>query len=446
MVRYLNKFLFSKAMRIAIAGAGYVGLVTGTCFAELGNDVTCVDIDEEKIKKLNNNIIPIYEPELEELVIRNKKHGRLNFTTDLKKVIKESEIIFICVGTPPKSNGEADLSYVENVARTIAEVMDSYKLIVEKSTVPVETGEKVAKIIRAYNTHKVDFDIVSNPEFLREGSAVNDFMHPDRIVVGCESKKAKQIIQKLYEPLKAPIIFTDIKSAEIIKHASNSFLATKISFINAIANICELAGADVEKVADGIGYDKRIGRAFLNAGIGYGGFCFPKDAEAFIRISEKLGYDFKLLSTVQEINYHQRKHFIKKIEKALGIVKNKTIGILGLAFKPNTDDMRFAPSIDIITELQKEGAKIKAYDPQAMEKAKQILKNVIYCNTPYEVAKYADALVIITEWNEFKELDLKRIKSLMRHALIIDGRNIYNQDEVKREGFTYLSIGRKEVV
>jgi len=433
-------------MKIAIAGAGYVGLVTSACFAELGNYVICVDIDKDKIKKLNSNIVPIYEPGLEELVINNRKEARLIFTTDLKKAIKESKIIFICVGTPPKENGEADLSYVESVASTIGQAMDSYKLIVEKSTVPVETCDNVAKSIRTHNMHKVDFDVVSNPEFLREGSAVHDFMHPDRIVIGCESEKAKRIMEELYEPLKAPMIFTDIKSAEIIKHASNSFLATKISFINAIANICELAGADVEKVAEGMGFDKRIGRAFLNAGIGYGGFCFPKDAEAFIRISEKLGYDFKLLKAVQDINNAKRRHFVKKIEKALWIVKNKTIGILGLAFKPNTDDMRFAPSIDIITELQKEGAKIKAYDPQAMEKSKHLLKDIIYCNNPYDVAKDSDALVIITEWDEFKELDFKRIKSLMKHLLIIDGRNIYNPEDIKKEGFAYISIGRKEVI
>ena len=444
MVRYLNKFLFSKAMRIAIAGAGYVGLVTAACFAELGNDVICIDIDEDKIKKLNNNVIPIYEPGLKEIVIRNKKEERLKFTTDLKKSIEESEIIFICVGTPPKANGEADLSYVENVARAIAEAMDSYKLIIEKSTVPVQTGEKVARSIKAYNMHKVDFDIVSNPEFLREGNAVNDFMYPDRIVIGCESERAKQIMEKLYKPLKAPLIFTDIKSAEIIKHASNSFLATKISYINAIANICELAGADVEKVAQGMGFDKRIGKSFLNAGIGYGGFCFPKDAEAFIRISEKLGYDFKLLKAVQETNNAQRKHFVKKIEKALWVLKGKTIGVLGLAFKPNTDDMRFAPSIDIIRDLQKEGTKIKSYDPQSMEKAKNILRDITYCDNPYDVAKDADALVIITEWNEFKELDLKKLKSLMRTPLIIDGRNIYNSEDTKKEGFTYISIGRSD--
>src|SRR3989338_332454 len=446
MVRYLNNFLFCASMKIAVAGAGYVGLVTAACLAELGNEVICVDIDEDKISSLNGGIIPIYEPGLEELAIRNKNRHRLAFSTDLRRAIKESDIVFICVGTPPKENGEADLSHVENVARTIAEVMDSYKVIVEKSTVPVETGDMVAKSIKAYNVHKADFDVVSNPEFLREGSAVSDFMHPDRIVIGSGSEKAVKIMQELYMPLNVPIIFTDIKSAEIIKHASSSFLAAKISFINAIANICELAGADVEKVAEGMGLDKRIGRAFLNAGIGYGGFCFPKDAEAFIRISEKLGYDFKLLKAVQETNFAQRKLFVRKIEKALWVVKGKAIGVLGLAFKPDTDDMRFAPSIRIINDLQGEGAEIKAYDPKAMQKAKEVLKGVEYCSSPYDAAKDSDALVIVTEWNEFKEMDLKKIKSLMKHPLIVDGRNIYNPDLMKKEGFTYISIGRKDVV
>ena len=431
-------------MKITVVGAGYVGLVTAACFSELGNEVICIDIDESKIGKLNGGIIPIFEPGLDELVKKNRKENRLNFTTDLKNSIKESEIIFICVGTPPKENGDADLSAVENVARTIAEVMDSYKVIVEKSTVPVKTGEKVEKSIKSYNIHKVDFDVVSNPEFLREGTAVNDFMHPDRIVIGCENERAKEVMGKLYAPLKSRILFTDIKSAEIIKHASNSFLATKISFINAIANICELAGADVERVAEGMGMDKRIGRSFLDAGIGYGGFCFPKDAEAFIRISEKLGYDFKLLKATQDVNYHQRKHFVKKVETALGVVKNKTIGVLGLAFKPNTDDMRFAPSIDIIQELQKDGAKIKAYDPESMERAKEILNYVEYCENPYDAAENADALLILTEWDEFKKMDIEKIKSLMKHNLIIDGRNIYNADDMKKEGFNYISIGRRE--
>lgn len=431
-------------MRIAVLGAGYVGLVTAACFADIGNDVVCVDIDESKIRQLNSGVMPIYEPGLENLVTKNRKSNKLAFTTDIKKAIRDSEIVFICVGTPPKENGEADLSYVENVARTIAEVMDSYKIIVEKSTVPVETGEKVAKSIKSYNSHKVDFDVVSNPEFLREGSAVSDFMHPDRIVIGCESERAKSIMEQLYKPLSSPILFTDIKSAEIIKHASNSFLATKISFINAIARICELAGADVEKVAEGMGMDKRIGKPFLNAGIGYGGFCFPKDAEAFIRISEKLGYDFSLLKAVQEINKQQRKNFVRKIEKALWIVKGKTIGVLGLAFKPNTDDMRFAPSIDIINELLKEGARIKAYDPQAAEKAKNILSNIEYCSSAYDAASEADALVILTEWEEFKKLDLKKLKSIMRHNLVIDGRNIYNPMDMKKEGFSYISMGRRD--
>lgn len=432
-------------MKIAVIGSGYVGLVTASCFAELGNDVICVDIDEGKISKLNKGIIPIYEPGLEELALANNRAGRLRFATDIKMAIRESEIIFICVGTPPKESGEADLSHVESVARTIAEAMDSYKIIVEKSTVPVETGSKVAKSIKAYNMHKADFDVVSNPEFLREGSAISDFMKPDRIVIGCESERARQAMQKLYEPLNAPILFTDIKSAEIIKHASNSFLAAKISFINAISNICESAGADVEKVAEGMGLDKRIGKSFLSAGIGYGGFCFPKDAEAFIRISEKLGYDFKLLKEVQEINHQQRAHFVRKVEKALWVVKGKTIGVLGLAFKPNTDDMRFAPSVDIIAELQKEGARIQAYDPQAMEKSKGTLKDISYCSSPYDAAKGADALIIITEWDEFKEMDFKKIKSLMKHPLMIDGRNIYNPDDMKKEGFAYISMGRKEV-
>ncbi|MBI1936232.1 UDP-glucose/GDP-mannose dehydrogenase family protein [Candidatus Woesearchaeota archaeon] len=433
-------------MKIAVIGTGYVGLVTGVCLAELGNDVACIDIDEEKIGKLNNGIMPIYEPGLEEMVVRNKASGKLRFTLDIGNSVKEAEVVFICVGTPPKANGEADLSYVENAARTIAEVMDSYKLIVEKSTVPVQTGEMVAKTIKSHNMHNADFDVASNPEFLREGSAVSDFMNPDRIVVGCESQKSRQMMEKLYAPLKAPIIFTDIKSAEIIKHASNSFLATKISFINAIANVCELAGADVEKVAEGMGLDMRIGRQFLNAGIGYGGSCFPKDVDAFIKISEKLGYDFRLLKAVQEINDMQKKHFINKIERALWIVKGKTIGVLGLAFKPNTDDMRLAPSLEIISRLQEEGAIIKAYDPKAMEKSKLELENIDYCDSPYDVAKESDALLILTEWKDFLELDLKKIKHLMRHPLIIDGRNIYSPDVMKKEGFSYISIGRKEVV
>ena len=433
-------------MKIAVAGAGYVGLVTAACFADLANDVTCVDIDEERIAKLNKGIIPIYEPELEDLVKKAKANGSLRFITDLKAAVKSSGIVFICVGTPPKDNGEADLSYVENAARSIAESMDSYKLIVEKSTVPVQTGERIAKTIAAFNKNKADFDVVSNPEFLREGSAVDDFMHPDRIVVGCESERARKIMESLYAPLKARMLFTDIKSAEIIKHASNSFLAAKISFINAVANICELSGADIEKVAQGMGYDKRIGKEFLNAGIGYGGFCFPKDVEAFIRISEKLGYDFGLLREVQKINQAQVRNFIKKIEKALWIPKGKKIAVLGLAFKPNTDDMRFAPSIDIINELVREGSIINAYDPKSMEKSKSILKDITYCSDPYEAAKDADAILVITEWEEFSKIDLDKLSKEMRNPLIIDGRNIFDPKTMKAHGFNYISIGRKDVI
>lgn len=431
-------------MKLAVLGSGYVGLVTGACFAELENQVVCVDIDKEKISKLSSGIMPIYEPGLKDLVIKNKENSRLSFTTDLKGAIKASEVVFICVGTPPKKNGEADLSYVEGAARTIADVMDSYKVIVEKSTVPVETGERVAKIIEESNSHKVKFDVVSNPEFLREGSAIQDFMHPDRIVIGTNSERARKIMEELYKPLKPRILFTDIKSAEIIKHASNSFLAAKISFINAIANICELTGADVEMVAEGMGMDKRIGRSFLNAGIGYGGFCFPKDVEAFIRISEKLGYDFKMLREVQDINESRKKMFVKKIQRELKNLKGRTLGILGLSFKPDTDDMRFAPSVDIIPMLQESGARIKAYDPQAMEISKKSLKDIEYCRSPYDAAEGADALVILTEWKEFKAMDLAKIKLSLKQPVIIDGRNIFEPSDVKKAGIRYISMGRKE--
>lgn len=429
-------------MKICVIGTGYVGLVTGVCLSDLGNSVMCIDNDAKKIEKLDKNIMPIYEAGLEELVIKNKKGGRLSFSTSIKDGVNQSEVIFICVSTPAKYNGEADLSAVANVSREIALHMDSYKIIVDKSTVPVETGEKVAETIKRYNKHNIDFDIVSNPEFLREGSAVYDTMHPDRIVIGTNSIRAAKILQELYSPLHAPIIVTDIKSAEIIKHASNSFLAMKISYINALANVCEKSGADITKVAEGMGLDKRIGRGFLDAGIGYGGSCFPKDVSAFIKIAEKLNYDFKLLKTVEEINKDQRKNFIKKIEDILWVVNDKTIGILGVAFKPNTDDVRSAPSIEIIEALQKEGAKIRVYDPEAVENAKKILKNVVFCNNPYETADGADALVILTEWDEFKHLDLEKIRGLLTHPIIIDGRNLFDPIEMEANGFVYKSIGR----
>lgn len=429
-------------MRICVIGTGYVGLVSGTCFADLGNDVICVDNDEEKISVLKRGELPIYEPGLEEMIHRNVKEERLLFTTSIVEGVEASDIIFIAVGTPPKEDGEADLSFVEIVARDIALNMKSYKVIVEKSTVPVNTGEWIAHTIKINNRHNVEFDVVSNPEFLREGTAVYDTMNPERIVIGTNSKKAEDIMRDLYKPFNAPIIVTDIKSAELIKHASNAFLSVKISFINAVARICELTGADVIKVAEGMGYDNRIGKAFLNAGCGFGGFCFPKDLEAFIRISEKLGYDFELLKAVKKINEEQKALMVKKIKDALWILKNKTIGILGLSFKPNTDDMRFAPSIDIIEGIQREGAKIKAFDPVAMDKAKKILKDVEYCHNAYEVAQDSDCLVVLTEWNEFRELDMERIKEGLKNPVIIDGRNIYDPERMKKMGISYVCIGR----
>ena len=429
-------------MKISIIGTGYVGLVTGPCLAELGNTIICVDNNEEKIKSLQEGMIPIYEPGLEEIIHRNVEAKRISFTTSIEEGVKNYDVIFIAVSTPPKPNGQADLSSVANVAQQVAYSMVGYKVIVDKSTVPVKTGEKVAETIKRYNKHKVDFDVVSNPEFLREGSAVMDFMHPDRIVIGVTSQRAAKIMTELYEPLGAPIMITNIKSAEIIKHASNSFLAMKISFTNALADVCELAGADIEEVVNGMGSDNRIGRAFLNAGIGYGGSCFPKDVAAFIKIAEDLGYDFHILKEVERINLEQRQRFIKKIEDTLWVVKGKQIGILGLSFKPNTDDMRSAPSIDIIKQLQKEGAKIRAYDPQAMKVAEKVLGDVMFCGDPYEAADGSDALVICTEWEEFKNIDLDRIRKLLTHPIIIDGRNVFDPDEMDKKGFLYKSIGR----
>jgi len=428
-------------MNIAIVGTGYVGLVSGTCFAELGNTVICVDNNEKKIEDLNNGIIPIYEPGLEELVIKNRKEKRLIFTTDMKKAVEKSKVIFIAVGTPPKLDGDADLKYIEQVSRDIARYMNNYKVVVEKSTVPVQTNKWVKYIMRL-NNHKIDFDVASNPEFLKEGSAIQDFMHPDRVVLGVESERARKLLVKLYEPLKAPIVVTNIQSAEIIKHASNSFLATKISFINAVANICDQVGADIEKVAEGMGLDKRIGSSFLKAGIGYGGSCFPKDVQAFILIAQNLGCKFDILKEVETVNKNQRRIVFKKIEQALWILNDKKIGVLGIAFKPNTDDIRSAPAIDIINMLQAEGAKVKAYDPKAMEHAKELLPEVEFCKSAYNAIKGCDALLIATEWPEFTKLSLTKIKKLLKHPIIIDARNIYDPKKMKKLGFKYFDIGR----
>jgi UDPglucose 6-dehydrogenase len=431
-----------KSVNIGMIGTGYVGLTTGACFAHIGHKVICVDNDLLKIQTLLDGKVPFYEPKLDELITNNVKTGRLRFTTKISEAVNNSTVLFIAVGTPPKDTGEPDLSYVENVAKEIGFAMNDYKIIVEKSTVPVKTGEWVKETISRYNKRNIPFDVASNPEFLREGSAVSDFLEPDRIVIGIESEKAKEIMLDIYKPITAPILVTDIKSAELIKHASNAFLSMKISFINAISVICEMADASVEKVAEGMGLDKRIGKHFLSAGVGYGGFCFPKDLKAFIRIAHELGYDYRLLKEVENINEEQKERFVKKIEGLLWNLREKQIGVLGLAFKPNTDDMRFAPSIDIISKLTNAGARVKAYDPHAMENAKKIITNITYCNNPYDVAKDSDALAIVTEWDEFKQLDLTKIKDLLKLPIVVDGRNLYDPKTMSELGFIYRSIGR----
>lgn len=437
-------------MKIAIVGAGYVGLVSSVCFAEIGHQVICVDIDAKKVAQLRKGKATIYEPGLDELLKKNIQKKRLSFTTSIPEATKKSTAIFIAVGTPSKKNGDPDLTYVENVARQVALCMDSYKLVVEKSTVPAETGKRVARTIRLNLPKKyqkgspsaIEFDVASNPEFLREGSAIGDFMDPDRVVIGVESKRAEKLLREIYEPLKPKMVVTDINSAEMIKHASNSFLATKISFINAVAQICDKVGADVLKVAEGMGYDKRIGRSFLNAGIGYGGSCFPKDVDAFVRLAERSGYEFSLLRSVREVNVEQQQVFLKLVEDKLWNLKDKVVGVLGLAFKPETDDMRSAPSINIINMLLSEGANVKAYDPQAMSNAAHVLKQISYEKDPYTLAKDCDCLLFLTEWKEFADLDFERIKDLMRQPIIFDGRNMFAGKKLSSMGFEYHGIGR----
>ena len=430
-------------MKICVVGCGYVGLVSGACFASFGHEVICVDIDEKKVDLLKHSKMPLYEPGLEEMIRECVKRKTLSFTTDLRAAARKQDIIFIAVGTPPLESGEADLSFVENVARTVAKEISRYKLIVEKSTVPVSTGMWVRKTIERHAKKGAKFDVASNPEFLREGSAVQDFLHPDRVILGVESKQAEKMLKDLYKPLKCPVFVTDINSAEIIKHASNSFLATKISFINAISRVCELAKADVEQVAIGMGMDRRIGSQFLNPGIGFGGFCFPKDLSAFVRIAEKHGYDFDILKAAERVNNDQRKHFVKKVKDLLWNLRDKTVGVLGLAFKPNTDDMRFAPSIEIIEELQAAGARVRAFDPHAMGKAKGLIKDVEFCKDAYDVCKGSDCLAILTEWSEFKEMELKKVKKLLRQPVIVDGRNMFDPKTVRALGFRYYSMGRQ---
>jgi UDPglucose 6-dehydrogenase len=429
-------------MKLTIIGTGYVGLVTGTCFAEVGHQVVCVDNDAAKIKLLEGGGMPIYEPGLEELVKKNTDAGRLSFTASTAKGVQKSDVIFIAVPTPPQPDGSVDLSFIERVARDIAAAMSDYKIIVDKSTVPVKTGEKVAETIKRYCPAKVDFDVVSNPEFLREGFAVGDLMKPDRVVIGTRSPRPVAVMKNIYAPFNAPIVVTDINSAELIKHASNSFLALKISYINAIATLCETAGANVQEVAAGMGLDERIGRRFLNAGIGFGGSCFPKDLSAFIKIAEQIGYDFRLLKEVQRINAGQMDRFVKKITDTLWVLKDKTIGVLGLAFKQNTDDVRMSPAIELCQRLQKEGARLRVHDPRAMDKTRAILKDVTYVDDLNAVADGCDALVVATEWDEFKKLDLERARKSLTHPIMFDGRNLFDRGEMERLGWIYKSVGR----
>jgi len=436
---------------ISVIGTGYVGLVTGTCLADLGNSVTCVDIIPEKIERLKQGVLPIYEPGLEELVERNVHAGRLHFTTSYKEGLDNSDFIFIAVNTPTgTSQGGADMRYVESAARGIAEELDHYAIIINKSTVPVGSGDVVTRIVRKNLARpEVPFGVVSNPEFLREGSAVQDFQNPDRVVLGSSDAQAAQRVATLYLPLRAPIVITDLYTAEMIKYASNAFLATKISFINEIAQICERLGADVKEVAAGMGYDKRIGRAFLDAGLGYGGSCFPKDVRALAHMAAEAGLHPQMLHAVMEINQDQRRLIVAKLVELLGSLRGCTIGLLGLAFKPNTDDMREAPAIDIIRWVTSQGATVRAYDPVARESARQTLEReeiyldmITFCQNAYDVANGADALVVVTEWNEFSSLNMPEVRRLMRRPVLIDGRNIYKAEEMSRLGFSYRGIGR----
>ncbi len=449
-------------MRIAVVGSGYVGLVAGACFADLGHDVILVDNDQRKLAALRNGQVPIHENFLPELLNRHRGR-RLTFSDDLHEAVRQSSIIFVAVGTPPTESGEADLSYVESVAREISGAIDSYKVIVEKSTVPVYTSDWVRKIILRNGTDPELFDVASNPEFLREGTAVTDFLFPDRIVVGCDSERSADILRQIYAPLTtgayyqradaipqpdratipAPMLVTSTKSAELIKHASNAFLAMKISFINAVASVCESVGANVNQVVQGIGTDSRIGPRFLNPGIGYGGSCFPKDVMAFRAVARESGYEFRLLDEVMRINEEQRQRFLRKVRSALWTLRGKRLGVLGLAFKGGTDDIRESPAVFLVQALLQEGSKITAYDPAAMERTQEILgSGVRYANSAYDAAQGADALLILTEWEEFANLDLNRLRSELRYPIVIDGRNLYDPEVMAAHGFTYYSVGR----
>lgn len=425
-------------MKIAVIGTGYVGLTTGACLAELGHQVVCNDIDEAKIEKLKQGECPIFEEGLPELLTRHSATGNLSFTTSIQEAIKGAEAIFICVGTPPQPDGSPDLSFMEQVIKDIGTNLDHYAVVVEKSTVPVRTAEWMKGLLQKYL--KTEFDIAVNPEFLREGTSVHDFLHPDRVVIGTETEKADKIMSDVYAKVNAPIIHTNPNSAELIKHASNSFLAMKISFANLVSQLCDKANGNIQTVMQGVGADSRIGKQFLNAGLGYGGFCFPKDVEAFISVLEKHNVDASLLTAVRDINNHQRTYVFELAQQMLGDINGKTIGVLGLAFKPNTDDTRLSPALMLVQDLQKAGATIRTRDPQAEGNAKKILTDITYCDTAYAVAEGADLLILATEWNEFKTMDLTKIKQHV--TKFIDARNVFDPEQMKKLGFEYRSIGR----
>ncbi|MDQ3920717.1 MAG: UDP-glucose/GDP-mannose dehydrogenase family protein [Acidobacteriota bacterium] len=432
-------------MNIAVIGTGYVGLVTGACFAEFGTSVTCVDVDAEKIARLNDGQIPIYEPGLDQLVAKNKQAGRLSFTTDTRAAIEQSLVIFLAVGTPPKEDGSADLRYIDEAARDIARYMNGYKVVVTKSTVPVGTGEHLRRLISENQAGKFNFGIVSNPEFLREGAAIDDFMRPDRVVIGTRDEAAIAIMRDLYRPLyliETPVVITSLEAAELTKYASNAFLATKISFINEIANLCDRIGCDVHDVARAMGMDNRIGRYFLHPGPGYGGSCFPKDTTALLSVAREYDADCLIVGAAVEVNERQRARMVEKIEALLGGVGGREVAVLGLSFKPETDDMREAPSVEIIRALVEKGARVRAYDPVAAEQARKVLPKIEYAEDEYAAAEGADCLVFMTEWNQFRALDMKRVRALMREPRVADLRNIYDPARMRELGFEYVGVGR----
>lgn len=432
-------------MHIAVIGTGYVGLVTGACFAEFGVDVTCVDVDKEKVEKLNNGIIPIYEPGLDKLVKKNSEAGRLKFTTNLTSGVEQAEVVFLAVGTPPKADGSPDMSFYRQAAKDVAEAINGYKVLVTKSTVPVGTGKWLREFVTQNLQEGIEFGVASNPEFLREGAAIEDFMRPDRVVIGSNEERAIAVLKDLYRPLfliETPIVITSLEAAELIKYAANAFLATKITFINEIANLCDAIGCDVHDVARGMGMDNRIGRKFLHPGPGYGGSCFPKDTRALTTVADQFGVETRIVDAVIDANERQREAMIPKIEKLVDDLAGKNIGVLGLSFKPETDDMRESPAIAIINALTARGAKVRAYDPVAMVEARNYIDGIEYASDEYDAIRGADALVIITEWNQFRALDMQKVKSLLKSPKIADLRNIYEPEDMRELGFEYIGVGR----